>query len=252
GDLRDLGGELYHANGRSDLLLHPDQVASTIHGFASDAPAHIGLFAYGPGQGREWRLGAAMNAALRALPRERVRSVGLLISPTTPLLLEADDAQLVQERLENLKGWRRMFSASKVLAKSRARADLPRVCDSIVPLQGVSYQAAQWLEKTIAMEAIRMDNPDLPISANVAPVTETTSMNHPVFQAAFRGAPTFEVESFMPEVTRTLSTLLYVEDVLGEAPNAPRHLHGGVLPMPFSLESALKVAAGIGVLRRKR
>ena len=56
----------------------------------------------------------------------------------------------------------------------------------------------------------------------------------------------------MPAVTRTLSTLLYIEDILGEKPAGPRHLHGGVLPMPFSLESALKVAAAIGVVKRKR
>ncbi len=252
GDLRDLGGELYHANGRSDLLLRPDQVASTFAEFAKEGPAHVGLFAYGPGQGREWRLGAAMNAALRALPRELVQSVGLFISPTTPILLDEDDATLVAERMSNVRAWKSALAKTGVLTRSRARPDLPRVCDSIVPLQGVSYQAAQWLEKTITMEAIGADNPDLPISANVAPVTETASMNHPVFQAAFRGAPAFEVESFMPEVTRTLSTLLYIEDILGEKPSGPRHLHGGVLPMPFSLESALKIAAAIGVVKRKR
>lgn len=252
GELRDLGGELYHANGRSDLLLCPDQVASTVAEFAGHGAAHVGLFAYGPGQGREWRLGAAMNAALRALPRELVHSVGLFISPTTPILLDEDDAVLAEERQSNIGGWKTALVFTRVLVRSRALPNLPRVSDSIVPLQGVSYQAAQWLEKTIAMEAIGADNPDLPISANVAPVTETTSMNHPVFQAAFRGAPAFEVESFMPEVTRTLSTLLYIEDVLGDKPTHPRHLHGGVLPMPFSLESALKVAAAAGVVKRRR
>ncbi|MEL6338629.1 MAG: hypothetical protein AAFP04_06550 [Myxococcota bacterium] len=249
-ELHGIGGELHHACGRSDLLLYPDRVAATIADFAGQGSVHVGLFAYGPGQGREWRLGAAMNAALRALPSEMVRSIGLLVSPTTPIELHEDDANLATQRLRETAGWRRWFAGARLLRRSRARADLPRVCDSIVPLQGVSYQAAQWLEKTIAMEAIATDNPQIPISANVAPVTMTASMNHPVFQAAFRGAPVFEVEAFDSQFTRTLAAMLYIEDILGEKPDRHRHLHGGVLPLPFSLESAIRVAAAVGFVRR--
>ncbi|MEM6732686.1 MAG: hypothetical protein AAF658_14095, partial [Myxococcota bacterium] len=172
-ELLELGGELYHASGRSDLLLRPDEVAATMAEFARAGPIHIGLFAYGPGQGREWRLGAAMNAALRALPRELVRSVGLLVSPTTPMVLDRDDAAVSTRRWEERPGWQKALLAARVVIPARSHPDLPQVADTIVPLQGVSYQAAQWLEKTVAMEAIRADNPDLPISANVAPVTKT-------------------------------------------------------------------------------
>ena len=249
-ELHTIGGELHHACGRSDLLLYPDRVAATVADFAGSDSVHLGLFAYGPGQGREWRLGAAMNAALRALPSEMVRSIGLLVSPTSPIELHEDDADLATQRLQQTSGWRSWFAGARLLTKSRARTGLPRVCDSIVPLQGVSYQAAQWLEKPIAMEAIAADNPQIPISANVAPVTKTASMNHPVFQAAFRGAPVFEVEAFDSQFTRTLAAMLYIEDVMGEKPDRHRHLHGGVLPLPFSLESAIRVAAAVGFIRR--
>lgn len=250
-EVHRLGGELYHARGRSDLLLHPDRVAATMAHFAATGPVHVGLFAYGPGQGREWRLGAAMNAAVRALPREAVRSLGLLISPTSPSVLSEDDASISEQRWLRRRSWQRALLATRTLRQRRVRPDLPAVSDTIVPLQGVSYQAAQWLEKTIATEAIALDNPDLPISANVAPVTETTSMQHPVFLAAFRGAPKFEVESFQPEVTRTLSTLLYIEDILGPHPAPSRHLHGGMFAVPFTLESAIRIAAVIGFTRRR-
>lgn len=246
-ELLRAGGTLWHANGASDLLTVPDRVAATMATFAAKDPAHIGLFAYGPGQGREWRLGAAMNAALRALPREMVQSVGLLISPTTPAALADDDARATAARWEARPSWQRALLAARVLEKPRGRRV---VSDTVVPLQGVSYQAAQWIEKTLAMEAIGAVNPGLPISANVAPITNTSSMGHPVFQAGFRGAPAFAVGIYDPEVTRTLSTLIYVEDILGELPDRPRHFHGGTFAMSTSLESAIRAAAVLGFAKR--
>ncbi|MEM6732983.1 MAG: hypothetical protein AAF658_15610, partial [Myxococcota bacterium] len=71
----------------------------------------------------------------------------------------------------------------------------------------------------------------------------------PVFLAAFRGARRLGVEAFDSGVTRTLSTLLYIEDILGKPPTGPRHFHGGVFSLPYSLESAIRVAAAIGFLR---
>lgn len=248
--LDGIGGELHHTGGQGDLLRHPDRIAATIGVFADPHPAHLGLFAYGPGRGREWRLGAAMIAVLRAISREQLRSVGLFVSPATPIELHEDDARLVTERLETVTGWRSLCTRARLLTRHRALPELPRVSDSIVPLQGVSYQAAQWLEKTVAMEALAAEHSDLPISANVAPITQTQSMAHPIFRAAFRGATAFDVESFPSEFTRTLASLLYVEDILSGASLDPCHVHGGVLTLPFSLESALKIAVGVGLLRR--
>ena len=132
--------------------------------------------------------------------------------------------------------------------RSRAAAGLPRVSDTIVPLQGVSYQAAQWLEKTVAMEALGARRPGLKLSANVAPITNTRSMGHRLFQIAFRGAESFGVEIFTPETTRTLCTLLYVEDLLGDRPAVPAHFHGGAFTVPYTANSAIRMAAVRGLV----
>lgn len=252
-ELRALPGTLMHARGRGDLLQAPDRVAATVARFAEDGPVHLGLFAYGPGKGREWRLGAAMNAVARALPADALRSVGLYVSPTSPAAVSGADRAEAERRFRERPGWQRALLATRLLTPARVEPTLPRVADTVVGLQGVSYQAAQWVEKTLALEALAADRPDLRVSANVAPVTETRSLEHPVFAAAFRGAPVFGVESFAPEVTRTLCALAYVEDVTGATPPGPdpRQLHGGLFALPYALDGAIRVAAARGLLMRR-
>ncbi|MEM6734390.1 MAG: hypothetical protein AAF658_22690, partial [Myxococcota bacterium] len=149
-----IGGELHHADGRADLLQRPDEIASTVASFAEAGPAHVSLFAYSAGQGREWRLCAAMNSMLRTLPRSLIASVGMLVSPTTPTLLDQDDAASVENSLLEQRGWRRALLSTRLLRPPRALSSLPRVSDTIVPMQGTSYQAAQWIEKNLAMEVL--------------------------------------------------------------------------------------------------
>lgn len=250
--LRREGGPLTCLRGRADLLTVPDRIGASVAAFLDEAPAHVGLFAYGPGGGREWRIGAAMNAIVEALPRSHVLSVGMLVSPTTPVELEADDAAAAEKTLAGIRGWRRVLWRARLLRPTRARPDLPPVSDTIVPIQGMSYQAAQWLEKTMAAEVWRRDaEAPLRVSANVAPITKTESMSHPLFKVGFRAADTFGVEIFEPDVTRTLGTLMYVEDILGDdPPDRARQLHGGSFGLPYSGESALAIATAIGFTRR--
>ena len=59
------------------------------------------------------------------------------------------------------------------------------------------------------------------VSANVAGITATRSLLHPLFQAGFLGAPSFGIEIYEPATTRLLSGLLTLHDVLHEgAPGA--------------------------------
>lgn len=247
-------GRLFHARGRSDLLAAPDRVAATVAAFAEDGPVHLGLFAYGPGRGREWRLGAAMNAVARALPPESLRSVGLYVSPTTPAIVSNEDARVAERRLHERPLWQRSLLAAGLIVENRSLAGLPRIADTVVPLQGVSYQAAQWIEKTLAMEALAAERPGLRISANVAPITETRSLEHPLFAAAFRGAPLFGVRAFPPKITRTLSALAYIEDVTGAEPPSreARQIHGGLFAIPFALDGAIQIAAVRGLMARRQ
>ena len=215
--LRETPGRLMHTRGRADLLTRPDQVAATVAELAADeGPVHLGLFAYGPGEGREWRLGAAMNAVARALPDGALSSVGFYVSPTTPAAPEAADRAEAERRFAERPAWQRALGAVGLLRPNRSAPDRPHLADVVVPLQGVSYQATQYVEKVLAAEALRRTRPGLRVSSVVAPVTRTRSMSHPVFAAAFRGARIFGVEAFPAEVTRTLAALLYVEDLLGE------------------------------------
>ena len=56
------------------------------------------MYAYAGGAAQEWRLTASMNAIVRALPKEAVRSVVMLISPTTPGTVSAADAATAEKR----------------------------------------------------------------------------------------------------------------------------------------------------------
>ena len=245
--LRNLPGRLLHAQGRGDLLTAPDKILHAVGEFARvQGPTHLGLFAYAPGKGREWRLGAAMNAVARALPPDALQSVGLYISPTSPAMPEDAVASASRTRWTSRAGWQRLLTGTGVLRANRSMANEPWIADTIVPIQGVSYQAAQYIEKTLAMEAFSVWRPNVRISAPVAPVTKTRSIEHPVFAAAFRGTRIFQVEAFPPGVTLTLCALIYLENLLGEPSSHPMHFHGGLFTLPFALEGAIRVAAAKG------
>jgi len=142
---------------------------------------------------------------------------------------------------------------------------------STVSIQGLSYQAAQYVSKLCSAEAfanygnqLQSENPrPLTVSANVAGITRTRSLSHPLFEAAFLGAPRFGVRIFYPETTRALTTLLMLHDLLNTA--APGHassalapadklgalqsqqMHGGIYNLPYGLESAIRIAAVLGM-----
>ena len=88
----------------------------------------------------------------------------------------------------------------------------------------------------------------LRVSANTAPITQTRSLAHPVFNAAFGGAAAVRVQTFTPSQLQTLSGLLAVHDWLH--PTAPRpgkiSVHGGIHTLPYPMDIALRVAAAIG------
>jgi hypothetical protein len=108
------------------------------------------------------------------------------------------------------------------------------------------------------------DGTPIAVSANVAGITRTRSLSHPLFDAAFLGADKFGVRIFDPATTRALSGLLMLHDLLN--PNAPgaagRHvdapqdkatgllsqqIHGGIYTLPFVLEGVIRAAAVAGL-----
>lgn len=260
-----LGGEGYsgtlcYPETNADLLNDPAGVLALIRDFAAGEPADLCLYAYAPGQARELRLTGVMNAIVNVLPRELIASVTILVSPTTPAALHADDLKQMAERLNSRPGWEAALEKIGLLGRGggSARSGNAATIRSLVSIQGASYQAAQYLGKLMMAEAwvsygLPASDGGLPlrVSANTAAITQTRSLDHPVFDAAFGGAAALQVETFTPVQSQSLNGLLAISDWLQDdlpTPGAVR-IHGGIHTLPYPLEAALKPAAGIGFAR---
>lgn len=267
-----LSGRLFAPAQPTDLLRDPGAVAATLRAFAADGPIDVGLYAYAPGGGREWRLTEAMNALVDSLPAGSLRAVSLLVSPTTPVEQLPETLAVSDQRYRDRPLWQRALETAGLLAQPHVGAGDTRVLRNVVSVQGPGYQAAQYIGKTLAVERWATTGPTgvgapVAISANVAAITMTRSLRHPVFEAGFAGASAFQVETFEPETTRALNGLLFIHDLLNpQAPGAPpganekpeahasgllsQQVHGGVYTMPYALEPAIRVSAVAGLARR--
>jgi hypothetical protein len=238
-------------------------VFATLNAFADGNPLDLGLYAYAPGQARELRLTASMNALVNALAPELVASVTMLVSPTTPTALSSQDLATMRARFDARPGWQKMCARLALLGRGggSAVAGDAAANRSVVAMQGASYQAAQYLGKTIMAErwarhgrlGLADANP-LRVSANTAAITRTRSLSRPVFAAAFGGAAAFGIETLAPRQSRRLNGLLAIHDWLHPTlpvPGAVR-VHGGIHTLPYPLGSALRVAAAIGFARSPR
>lgn len=264
-------GELVWSTAGADLLAQPREAAASIRRFAARGPVHVGLYAYAPGQSRELRIAAGMDALVRSLGRDVVRSVSMLVSPTSPTEMQPEDVREQDRRAAAHPLWQSAFEVSRALRGPRRRGDAgAAVASSIMQIQGAGYQAAQHLAKIATAEALAARGMDgrgpLTVSANVAGITATRSLAHPLFLVAFAGAPAFGVRIFEPATTRALATLLMVHDLLNrEAPASPSRtmtdasrahalraaqLHGAVPVVPWQFEAAVQTAAAVGAVRR--
>lgn len=263
-----LAGSIFRAPEAQNLLEQPREVACAIEQFAADGPVHIGMFAYAGGASQEWRLGAAMNAIVSSLDPSLVRSVALLVSPTTPSVLTAETLRSESTRLAAAPGWQRALAALGAIRRPGHHAQHGQsVALATVALQGLSYQAAQYISKIAAAESYavygtRLEGDEqrpIPVSANVAGITRTRSLSHPLFEAAFAGAHHFGVRIFDAATTRALSGLLMLHDILpssslptlsprerAEALHA-RQVHGGIYGLPYVLEGVIRSAALLGI-----
>jgi hypothetical protein len=274
---RGLAGTLVHARGATHLLEKPAVVAATIRQFANQVgPVHLGMFAYASGASQEWRLGAAMNAIASQLPPSDLRSISLLVSPTSPATLQPESVEAALAELGRAPRWKSALRRAGLLpTPGHSSNGSVHIARATVSIQGLSYQAAQYITKLMAAESYAVHGTSTgatsseprTVSANVAGITRTRSLAHPLFQAAFVGAPHFGVRIFEPETTRALSGLLIAHDLLNPvAPGAaavemrdPRQkaatlfsqqVHGGIYNLPYVLENAIRIAALIGMGRK--
>ena len=258
-----LFGRLYWPPGNADLLAQPQEVLATLVDFADGSPLDLGLYAYAPGQARELRLTASMNAVVDALPAELVASVTMLVSPTTPTALSSQDVAVMRARLEARPMWEALCAHIGLLGKGGGGVAVGDAVATrtVVGIQGTSYQAAQYLGKILMADCwskygqVEATNPvPLRISANTAAITRTRSLAHPVFTAAFGGAAVLGVETLVPRLSRRINGLLAVCDWLRPALPTPGivRVHGGIHTLPYPLEPALRMAAAIGFARSPR
>jgi len=267
---RPVAGRLFVSEGGACLLSKPREALAAIRAFydtGDKTPVHLGLFAYAPGSGRELRLTGAMDQIVRALEPASVASISMYVSPTTPGEVTAEDQAISERRLTHPPLWQRSLLAVGGLGGppfSKGPRGDKAVAHAVVMLQGPTYLAAQYLSKMMAAEALAHEaagsdssRSGLRVSANVAGITNTRSLEHPLFQAAFVGAPSLGVHIFKSETTRTLSAILMLEDIFGvEAPAldvmARRQIHGGVYTHPFLFERTIRVGAVIGLSKKPK
>ncbi|MET0384762.1 MAG: hypothetical protein ABW321_02325 [Polyangiales bacterium] len=268
-------GTLWRATTKLDLLDNPAAIRATIERFAADGgkPIHLGAFAYASGASQEWRLAAAMNAIASHLSPEVLASLAMWVSPTTVPELQPESVRAAEAQQKNESIWKATLRRAGILTRPGSFvANGANIGLSTVSIQGLSYQAAQYVSKLCAAETFALHGTDLhgsaaqsgvTVSANIAGITRTRSLSHPLFEAAFLGAPRFSVRIFAPETTRALSTLLMLHDILN--PSAPGHVksalsgnykaqaihaqqvHGGIYNLPYGLESAIRIAALLGM-----
>lgn len=243
-------GSLYWPFEPIDVLQRPAEMLATILGFADGGAIDLCLYAYAPGQARELRLTGAMNLLVDALPDEQVRSITMLVSPTTASELDAQDVLDMEARRTQAPWWEKTLGVSGVMGKPGcASCRYASVTRTLVNIQGASYQAAQYLGKVISAEVWHTRG--FRVSANTAAITQTRSLDHPVFDAAFGGARALQVETFTPAQSQTINGLLAVHDWLSADRPIPGKIrvHGGIHTLPYPLDKALRIAAAIGFAR---
>jgi len=257
-------GPMISTRGGDDLLANPHAVAAALREFAKDGPVHVCLFAYAPGRSRELLLAGVMEALVRSLGPSVVKSVATFISPTSPREVQPEDLAASNALKANPKWWQRAAAMTGAL---KPGGDVGGVARSVISLQGAAYQAAQYLAKTIAMEVLAADGLDgkpVTLSSNVAGITNTKSLSHPLFQIAFQGSKSFGVRIFEPPLTRAVSGYLMVHDLIN--PDAPLNasqtngdrsklvhtsqIHGAVYDLPWQFESCVKTAAVVGMTKK--
>jgi len=144
----------------------------------------------------------------RIAPRSAQHSLGdELVSPTTVPTRQPESSAAADRQREREPVWKSALSGAGLLPRpGHVAANGVKIGLSTVSIQGLSYQAAQYLSKLSAAESFAVygpawqDGPEQPIrvSSNVAGITRTRSLSHPLFEAAFIGAPRFGVRIFDP------------------------------------------------------
>ena len=145
---------------------------------------HLGLFAYASGASQEWRLSASMNAIASHLDPRSIRSVTMLVSPTTVPTRQPESAAAAEQLRAHEPVWKSALAGAGLLPRpGHVAANGVKIGLSTVSIQGLSYQAAQYLSKLAAAESFAVYGPTwqdgvaqpIRVSSNVAGITRALS-----------------------------------------------------------------------------
>ena len=248
-----------------DLLQEAPEVGAFLRGAAEGMPMTIGSYAYADGA-RHVQVVHASDALVELLLRERPGTgYAELATPTDAFAVPQD---LVEEssRRWSSRGWRGALQAP-VRAVSRGALYAPGyatvvertdgstvgIADVLVPQQGPNYTLAKRIQRWRAVMTLADGRP---VSANVAPATQTRSVTkNRLLAAAYAGAGRFGVEVFAPATSRVLMAALLVHDLRAGLP-APAHpddlfvqsaAHGRLWRVAYTPRSVLGLAAVTGL-----
>jgi hypothetical protein len=254
---RRVPGRLFTVRDGVDLLATPAEFAASAMNFANGQHLHVGAFAYRGGQGREWRLTAAMDSIVRRLQSVgALRSITYYLSPSIVSEVSAVTSSVSARRLVEQNtlwtGAARTLTCDWMYRINIARRNSRQWVRSFIPRQGVSYMAGNLFGKNYAAEvhaASIVGHPQetLRVSANVAPITRTQSTDLPETRRAFSELRTLGIKVFDPAVARRLMFLLMLRDLFGPTPTSvpelfAQQVHGGVFTNAWALDSVLRLA----------
>ena len=268
---RQGAGTLTHpvgADGRAgvDLLLRTPEVAAFLRGAADGLPMTVGSYAYADGA-RHVQLAHASDAVVELLLRERPGTgYAELATPTDAFAVPGEVVAASRQRWQE-RGWRaraqvpvqavargRLYAPAYGTVVERSDGSTAGVADVLVPQQGPNYTLAKRVQRWRAMVAQADGHP---VSANVAPATQTRSvLKNRALAAAYAGAHRFGVEVFEPATSNVLMAALLVHDLhTGGGPaheepwqdEAHAAAHGGLWRSPYAPRSVLGLAAVVGL-----
>ena len=232
-----------------------------------DMPFCIGGYAYLHDQ-EHVLVEVAMDLIMEDLAaRRRDLELAFLLSPTDVFFVPeeaAEAARAGKELAPALRWWRermksvskgRMYKPNVQQSVCTGRGRDYGLYDGIVPAQGPNYAMAkriqQWRALTSRAAGYR-------VSANVAPITKTTSaMSRRDFAAALYGGKGYGVEVFDPPTASAVMAALLVHDLRNprsEPLDHPHELfmdkavHGGLWRTDLQLRSVIEIAAMRGFI----
>ncbi|HEU0103990.1 MAG TPA: hypothetical protein VFR07_16870 [Mycobacteriales bacterium] len=247
-----------------DLMTRTPEVAAFLRTAAPDLPLTIGSYAYADGA-RHVQVVHASDAVVELLLRERPGTgYAELATPTDAFAVPAEvvdgarrnwAARGLWGTVQTPARYAGLYAPAYTTTVEREDGSTAGVADVLVPQQGPNYTLAKRVQRWRAVVAQADGHP---VSANVAPATQTRSVTkNRLLAAAYAGAHRFGVEVFAPRTSRVLMAALLVHDVRAQAP-APTHpddlfvsgaAHGGLWRVAYSPRSVLGLAAVLGLPR---